>query len=141
LPGVKPENIFSTDSLISDDLVEYNKFFEDMKSKNDWSPLSEKHKQLQDMVEKAMQDERTPIVVDNMHIEAWQAKGVVGAALRNGYRVEFVDIGTGGKTVEELASRNRHGVDRDALQKMVDKYNQEGPLTIEKVMGKKDENL
>ena len=135
LPGVVPENIFSTDALISNDSAEYKTFFHNMNLKNDWTPLYEKHKQLGDMVEKAMQEGMTPIVVDNMHLEAKQAKRAVELALKNGYQVEFVDIGNGGLTDDELANRNSHGVTLEEISSMMQTYESAGPLTIEKVLG------
>ena len=134
LPGVVPDNIFSTDALISDNLEEYNAFFDQMQENDDWSPLVEKHKQLIQMVTVAMDNGSSPLVLDNMNLKAWESKTLVQAAVDRGYRVEFVDVGTGGLTVDQLAARNRHGVDREMLQKMVDKYTEEGPLTVDKVL-------
>ena len=54
--------------------------------------------------------------------------------MQEDYSVEFVDIGTGGQTAEELAARNRHGVPVEDIQKMIDKYEEEGPLSVDKVI-------
>lgn len=140
LPGVTKENIFSTDDLIADNLEDYNAFFENMKKNEDWSPIAQKHMQLASMLEEAMKQGRTPLVLDNMNLEAWQCKRPVQMAIENGYNVVFIDVGTGGKTVDELAQRNRHGVDRETLQRMVDKYEAEGPLTVERVLKSEKED-
>jgi len=134
LPGVIPENIFATDDLIADNLEDYNAFFDRMEETDDFSPLIEKQNQLIGMIKDAMREGRSPLVLDNMSIEAWKSKEIVQAAIKNGYRVEFIDIGTGGFTVEELVARNKHGVDAEMMQRMIDAYEAEGPLTIEKVL-------
>lgn len=135
LPGVVPENIFSTDALIGDDLETYNAFFYNMEESKDLTPLSDMHKRLIVMVREAMSQSRTPLVLDNTNIEPWQCKPSVQDAFNNGYRVEFVEVGTGGKTPEELAQRNQHQVPLKDIQEMVQKYDAAGPLTIEKVLG------
>lgn len=134
IPGVIPKNIFSTDDLISDTLEGYNQFFNTMNKNQDWSPLDKKHKELIDLISIAMKEDRGPLVLDNMNLSAWECKEAVEMALENDYEVEFIDVGTGGQSVEELAKRNKHGVGFEGVQEMVDKYKQEGPLTIEKVL-------
>jgi len=134
LSGVVPENIFATDDLISDNLDGYNAFFEAMEEAQDWSPLSEKHQQLIALIGQAMEEGRTPLVLDNMNLQAWEAKAAVQKAVNQGYEVEFVEVGTGGQTAEQLAERNRHDVPLEEIQNMVDKYDAEGPLTVDKVL-------
>lgn len=134
LPGVVPENIFSTDNLIASTSEEYSAFFDAMAKAEDWSPLAEKHKELVILITEAMRNGKTPVVLDNMNLAAWESKAVIREAINNGYKVEIVDVGTGGQTAEQLAKRNSHGVPIDAIEKMIDKYESEGPLTVEKVL-------
>lgn len=134
LPGVQPQNVFSSDDLISKDPIEYAKFFEDMSQKQNWQPIIDKHKENTNRVIQAMQKGISPIVLDNTNIEAWNCKKCVEQAIQYGYKVEFVDAGTGGLTVEELHKRNIHSVPKSQLQEMLDKYQKEGPLTLEKVL-------
>lgn len=135
LPGVLEQNIFSTDNLIGDGTLEsYLSFFESMQEKKDFSPLSDLHKKNTDMVKDAIVNGIAPIVLDNTNLQGWECKDCVEYAIQNGYEVEFIDVGTGGKTIEELADRNTHGVPKEVIQKMVDKYESEGELTVEKVL-------
>lgn len=139
LPGVQPENIFSTDDLIADNLKDYNEFFENMEKNQDWTPIIEKHTQLVNLLETAMEQGITPIVLDNMNLEAWHCKKHIQLAIKHGYQIEIIDVGTGGKTIDELAERNRHGVGKDMLKDMVDKYEEEGELTVEKILNSNEE--
>jgi len=134
LPGVTEDNIFEPDKLIADNLQDYNAFFEGMDVTNNWSPLAKIHNRVHELLEQAMQEGRTPLVLDDMNLKAWNCKHGVEAAIRNGYEVNFIDVGTGGLSVDELTERNRHGVNRDRMQELVDRYHAEGPLTIEKVL-------
>jgi len=134
LPGVRPENIFSTDDLLPQDLAAYAKFFQDMIAKKDFSPLTEAHQENVRKATMAMRSGTSPIAIDNTNLEAWNAKPYVEAALKFGYQVKFIDVGTGGLSAEQLAKRNKHGVPVEAIQKMIEKYNAEGPLSVEKVM-------
>ena len=135
LPGVVPENIFATDDLIGKDLDEYNAFFEQMKETDDWSPLDQKHQELIALISRAMEEGRSPLVLDNMNLSAWECKTAVQEALNKGYQVEFIDIGTGGLTAEQLAQRNSHDVPLETIKEMIEAYETEGPLTVEKVLG------
>ena len=51
------------------------------------SKLGEAHQWNQDRVIEAMSKGINPIVVDNTHTQAWEAKPYVKAALKNGYEV------------------------------------------------------
>ena len=134
LPGVIPENIFSTDDLIADNLKDYNEFFRQMEENQDWTPLTMKHEELLVKLQDAMKHGRSPLVLDNTNLRAYQSKNYVQSAIKNKYQVIFVDVGTGGLTTEELVARNHHGVDKETMQKMIDAYEDEGNLTINKVL-------
>jgi len=134
LPNVTKENIFSTDELIANNKNDYNKFFEDMSKNNDWTPLTKKHQENMNNIANAMRQNKTPIVYDDMNLEAWNCKEVVQKAMEYNYEVKFIDIGTGGYSAEELSKRNTHDVPLDEIQKMIDKYEETGPLDIKKVL-------
>lgn len=105
-----------------------------MEESQDYTPLSNLHKKLIEMVSQAMDEGRSPLVLDNMNLSAWECKECVQAAINHGYSVEFVDIGTGGLSPEQLAERNRHDVDVKTIRNMIAKYDSEGPLTVDKVL-------
>jgi len=134
LPGVVPENIFSSDDLISNNDEEYIAFFAKMKEQDNYTPLVAVSKNNLKRAINAMREGRTPIVIDNLGIRAWNSKRYVEAALKYGYEVKIVDLGTGGKKPEELAERNRHGLTLEEIQRQIEKYKEEGPLTIEKIL-------
>lgn len=134
LAGNHPENIFSSDDLISTDDKEYIEFFEKMEEQDNWTPLVAVGKQNLKRAITAMKAGKTPIIIDNLGIKAWNSKRYVEAALKYGYEVVIVDIGMGGKTAEELASRNRHGLTLKEIYRQIEKYEKEGPLTVEKIL-------
>ena len=140
IPNLNPKNIFSADDLISKDKEEYIQFFKDMQERNDYSMMNDVHYECSRQATEAMRRGETPIVIDNTNLEAWNAKPYVQSAMKYGYKVEFLDVGTGGKTAEELSQRNQHGVPLDVIQKMIDKYNREGELTVDKVLQSKSPN-
>ena len=135
LPGVLPENIFSTDDLLAPTSEAYAKLYAEMLEKKDFTPLQNAHKENIRRATVAMRSGTSPIVIDNTSLEVWSVKAYVYAAMQYGYDVRFVDIGTGGLTAEELAKRNKHNVPQEAIQKMIEKYERDGPITIEKVLG------
>lgn len=134
LPGITTQNIFSTDDLIADNSENYKKFFKQMEENDDWTPLALKHEELLNMLRKAIMQGKSPLALDNTNLNAWNCKEHVQTAIKNGYQVIFVDVGTGGLSPKELAERNNHGVNEEIIQKMIDKYESEGPLTINKVL-------
>ena len=88
-----------------------------------------------------MKDGVSPVVVDNTNIKHNEAKAYVKAALEMGYadnKVSFVDVGTGGLTVEGLAARNTHGVPVDKIKQMVASHSSQGEMTLKKVLESKD---
>ena len=134
IPGIVPENIFSSDDLISTNDEEYIAFFEKMKEQDNWTPLVAVQKNNLKRAVDAMKEGRTPIAIDNLGIRPWNSKRYVEAALKYGYEIKIIDLGTGGKTPEELAARNRHGLTLEEIHRQIEKYEKEGPLTVEKIL-------
>ncbi len=66
------------------------------------------------------------IVVDNTHAMNWEWKVAARLAEVTGYTIEIVDLFDSGKTDEELAARNTHGVPVEAIKNMRAKW-QIGP--------------
>jgi hypothetical protein len=78
----------------------------------------------------------SPIVIDNLNLQAWEAKPYVEAAIAAGYevRIEQSDDplwrsfrpGMPGKEkndlVRELTRRNKHGVPEETIRSMVDRF-------------------
>lgn len=144
LPGVAPENIFSTDDVIGTDpetgefsMERYSDFFKTMKETRNFGMIGRAHQENQRKAIDAMRRGVSPIVVDNTNVQAWEAKPYVEAALQMGYEVNIVDIGTGGVTVEQLAERNTHGVPQGAIEGMLKRYQGAGDYGVEEVLESK----
>lgn len=92
------------------------------------------HEWNQNRVAKAMQERSVhPIVVDNTNTMFWEMKPYVQLAVDHGYKVEFREPETEWKrNAEELARRNVHNVPLEAIQRMLDRW-EEDP-TVEKVL-------
>lgn len=134
--------IFSTDDRIEAQ-GDYNEFFSNMIKNKDFSPLGKVHGLNFKMAEKAMKEGVSPVIVDNTNIRPSEAKNYVEAALSMGYaddNINFVDIGTGGLSAEELAERNTHGVPLDKIKSMIQAHKSIGPLTLDKVIQSKSMN-
>lgn len=81
----------------------------------------------------AMKKGVSPIVIDNVNSQAWEAKEYVEAGLKYGYQIEFVEPNTPWKfDAEELAKRNKHGVPKEVIEKKLQEW--EPDLTIEGVL-------
>ncbi|CAM5076321.1 unnamed protein product, partial [Eretmochelys imbricata] len=72
---------------------------------------------------KAMKNGKSPVIIDNTNIHAWEMKPYVIMARENNYEVIFQEPDTHWKfNVRELARRNNHGVPREKIQRMKDQY-------------------
>jgi len=131
--------IFSTDDRIKSQ-GDYREFFSNMIANKDFAPLSKMHTLNFDMAKQAMSNGVSPVIVDNTNIKANEPKNYVEAALNMGYadeNIQFVDVGTGGVSAEELAERNTHGVPLDKIKQMIESHKGVGPLSLDKVIKSK----
>ncbi|ETE68378.1 NEDD4-binding protein 2-like 1, partial [Ophiophagus hannah] len=72
---------------------------------------------------KAMKKGKSPIIIDNTNIHAWEMKPYAIMALENRYEVIFREPDTRWKFhVRELARRNHHGVPFEKIRWMKDEY-------------------
>ncbi|KAM9468915.1 uncharacterized protein n4bp2l2 [Clarias gariepinus] len=95
--------------------------------------LGAAHDWNQNRAKQAMLDRRTPVVIDNTNLRAWEMKPYVSMALDMGYRVEFVEPETSWKCDPvELERRNHHGVPRETIANMLDRF--ELPISVDIVM-------
>lgn len=87
----------------------------------------------QNRVEKAMQKEISPIVVDNTNVEAWEMQPYVNKSLTYNYKIEIREPNTPWKfDSEELAKRNTHKVPKEFIEKMITKWKPN--ITIEDII-------
>ncbi|XP_033615869.1 NEDD4-binding protein 2-like 1 [Fukomys damarensis] len=106
--------IFSTDDFFAreDGAYEFNPDF-----------LEEAHEWNQKRARKAMRNGISPIIIDNTNLHAWEMKPYAVMALENNYEVIFREPDTRWKfNVQELARRNVHGVPREKIHRMKERY-------------------
>ncbi|NWX84630.1 N42L1 protein, partial [Nothoprocta pentlandii] len=85
--------------------------------------LEDAHRWNQARAEKAMKNGKSPVIIDNTNIHAWEMKPYVMMARENNYEVTFQEPDTPWKfNVQELTRRNSHGVPRHTIQRMKDEY-------------------
>ncbi|XP_007520349.1 NEDD4-binding protein 2-like 1 isoform X1 [Erinaceus europaeus] len=116
--------IFSTDDFFfrEDGAYEFNPDF-----------LEEAHEWNQKRARKAMRNGISPIIIDNTNLHAWEMKPYAVMALENNYEVIFREPDTRWKfNVQELARRNIHGVPREKIHRMKERY--EHDVTFHRVL-------
>ncbi|XP_044522892.1 NEDD4-binding protein 2-like 2 [Gracilinanus agilis] len=85
--------------------------------------LGDAHDWNQSRAKKAIDQGRSPVIIDNTNTQAWEMKPYVEMAIGKGYRVEFHEPETWWKfDPEELEKRNKHGVSREKIAQMLDHY-------------------
>ncbi|NXG55742.1 N42L1 protein, partial [Hemiprocne comata] len=85
--------------------------------------LEDAHKWNQKRARKAMKNGKSPVVIDNTNIHAWEMKPYVMMARENRYEVIFQEPETPWKfNVQELTRRNIHHVPREKIQRMKEQY-------------------
>ncbi|XP_036893133.1 NEDD4-binding protein 2-like 2 isoform X4 [Sturnira hondurensis] len=79
----------------------------------------------------AINQGRSPVIIDNTNTQAWEMKPYVEMAIGKGYRVEFHEPDTWWKfDPEELEKRNKHGVSRKKIAQMLDHYEYQMSISI-----------
>ncbi|XP_062343623.1 NEDD4-binding protein 2-like 1 [Cinclus cinclus] len=85
--------------------------------------LEDAHKWNQKRARKAMKNGKSPVIIDNTNIHAWEMKPYVMMAHENRYQVTFQEPDTPWKfNVQELTRRNIHHVPREKIQRMKEQY-------------------
>ncbi|XP_064481786.1 uncharacterized protein LOC135394760 isoform X2 [Ornithodoros turicata] len=94
--------------------------------KFDKTRLPEAHEWNKGRVKRAVEEGRTPVIVDNTNIEAWEMMPYVAIALRGRYHVVVLEPDTPWKfNVRQLARRNVHGVQSRSLELMLARYDRD----------------
>ncbi|KAK2493769.1 hypothetical protein MC885_007453 [Smutsia gigantea] len=79
----------------------------------------------------AINQGRSPVIIDNTNTQAWEMKPYVEMAIGKGYRVEFHEPETWWKfDPEELEKRNKHGVSRKKIAQMLDRYEYQMSISV-----------
>ncbi|XP_035011350.2 breast cancer type 2 susceptibility protein homolog [Hippoglossus stenolepis] len=99
--------------------------------------LGEAHEWNQSRAQDAMHDRRSPIIIDNTNIQAWEMKPYVKMALERGYKVDFCEPDTSWKLDPyELQRRNKHGVSQEKIARMLDRFS--FPISIDTVLSSQE---
>ncbi|XP_040196364.1 uncharacterized protein LOC120929168 isoform X2 [Rana temporaria] len=85
--------------------------------------LGDAHNWNRNRAQRAMDDEISPIIIDNTNIQGWEMKPYVQMALESGYAVEFLEPNTWWKLdSQELEKRNTHRVPREKISQMLERF-------------------
>uniref|UniRef100_A0A3Q3JZV3 NEDD4 binding protein 2-like 2 n=1 Tax=Monopterus albus TaxID=43700 RepID=A0A3Q3JZV3_MONAL len=99
--------------------------------------LGAAHEWNQSRAKDAMHDGRSPIIIDNTNIQAWEMKPYVKMALEKGYEVDFCEPDTSWKfDLYELERRNKHRVPQMKIAQMLDRFS--FPISIDIVMSSQE---
>lgn len=113
--GDYANHIFSTDD-----------YFYDKRSKRylyDRSKLSQAHDSNQFRVAQRTLNGWSPIIVDNTNMKLWEMFPYIREAVRNSYVIKLLEPNTPWRiSVGKLEQRNKHGVDREAIARMLTNY-------------------
>lgn len=91
----------------------------------DPSKLGDYHGQNQACCEDLMVDGEPVIVIDNTNTQIWEMEPYVNLATEYGYKVVVVEIPH--PPIDVAMARNSHGVPREALERMVKRWQSEIP--------------
>ncbi|XP_074072175.1 NEDD4-binding protein 2-like 2 isoform X2 [Macrotis lagotis] len=93
--------------------------------------LGDAHDWNQSRAKKAIDQGRSPVIIDNTNTQAWEMKPYVEMAIGKGYQVEFHEPETWWKfDPVELEKRNKHGVSREKIAQMLDHYEYKMSISI-----------
>lgn len=85
--------------------------------------LTEVHMKNEARVLKSVTEGRSPVIVDNTNMTAWEMLPFSQMAVQHGYILEIVEpANPWSKNPSQLAKRNTHGVPLDKIKSMIQKY-------------------
>ena len=106
--------IHSTDNFFFNKLGKYE---------FDGKKLGSAHLWNQSEVRKSMEDGFKVVIVDNTNTMSWEASVYVSLAKEYSYEIEVCEPQAEWKfNIDECAKRNTHGVPRESIQKMMDRW-------------------
>ncbi|CAH1778267.1 unnamed protein product, partial [Owenia fusiformis] len=110
-------------------------FFIQQDGRYEFNPslIGEAHTWNQERAQKALDKGRSPVVIDNTNTQAWEMTTYIQMASKRKYDIEILEPDTSWKfNVKELARRNTHGVPKDRLKDMVDRYDRN--VTVDSIL-------
>ena len=119
--------IHSTDDIIESH-GDYNQFFQNMRDNKSSAPLTLAHLENFNNAKQSMNNSISPVVIDNTNIKPADFIAYVKYGLSKGYKIQMENIGAGGLKIDDLVKRNKHGVDKETMQSMIDRYRHYGDI-------------
>uniref|UniRef100_A0A8C5PZJ9 NEDD4 binding protein 2 n=1 Tax=Leptobrachium leishanense TaxID=445787 RepID=A0A8C5PZJ9_9ANUR len=99
----------------------------------DASCLGDAHEWNHKQAREAFENNVSPIIIDNTNLQGWEMKPYVSLAVRHKYKVIFREPDTWWKfNPKELERRNRHGVKREKIKRMLENYEL---VTVNSILG------
>ncbi|CAN9511618.1 unnamed protein product [Ophioblennius macclurei] len=99
--------------------------------------LGAAHQWNQRRAKDALFDGRSPVIIDNTNLQAWEMKPYVQMALERGYDVHFCEPETSWKfDAQELERRNKHGVPQEKILQMLDRFS--SPISVDVVLNSQE---
>lgn len=115
MDGDYNNHIFSTDDYFYDTRTKQYKYNRQL--------LSQAHDTNQFRVAQRALNGWSPIIVDNTNIKLWEMFAYVKEGIKNGYKIHILEPNTPwSKSVGKLAIKNKHGVDKESIGRMLDNY-------------------
>ncbi len=104
----------------------------------DPSLLGQAHQQCHKKVTEALQKGLSPVVIDNTNTRLWEMKKlkpIIQLAQSLGYSIRIEEPETEwwkSKNIDEMVNKNSHGVPREAIEKMVSRFNEN--ITVDDIL-------
>ena len=101
--------------------------------------LGEAHQQCQNRALDAIKAGLSPVIIDNTNTKLWEMKKlkpIVQLAQSLGYSVRIEEPETEwwkNRNIDEMVNKNSHGVPREAIERMVNRY--EDNISIDDIIG------
>lgn len=109
-------------------------FYENGIYSYDITRLTDAHEWNRKRAAAAMEEKITPVIIDNTNTQAWEMKPYLKLGKAFSYEMEILEPNTPWKySAKELARRNDHGVPKEHIQRMKERYQRD--LTVEMILG------
>ncbi len=92
------------------------------------SLLGKAHQQCQERTIQALKQGASPVIIDNTNTQLWEMKKlkpIIQLAQSLGYGIKIEEPETEwwkSKNIDEMVNKNSHGVPREAIEKMVNRF-------------------
>ena len=102
------------------------------------SLLGQAHQQCQNRAIEALKKGNSPVVIDNTNTRLWEMKKlkpIIQLAQSLGYSVKIEEPETEwwkSKNIDEMVNKNSHGVPREAIERMVNRFDEN--ITIDDIL-------